>query len=93
MSVEKTRENIRRAKKWDINAMRVHQELGHPLAMQVADEEGMLIIPEFSHVHCITPPKGDTAARDALAEQMMGLVRRFRNHPSVVLWSLANEAW
>ncbi|MBN1555615.1 MAG: hypothetical protein JXA11_12790 [Phycisphaerae bacterium] len=87
------REFLEERKSYGVNCIRIHQQPGVPAVMDVADEVGMLMIEEFSHLDELIPPKGDTRIRDGFVDQMAGVIRRDRNHPSVVLWGIANEGW
>ena len=70
-------------------------------AMRMADERGILVIDEVPAVgmntwsdspHIFAPDKvNDEALRNHL-QTLTDLIERDRNHPSVILWSVANEA-
>jgi len=62
-------------------------------AMALADKEGFLIIDEIPAVGLLFDD-GDKAVDARLAmckQQVSELVARDKNHPSVILWSVANE--
>jgi beta-glucuronidase len=62
-------------------------------AMQLADREGVLIIDETPAVG-LTFDDGDGNIRARLEQckrQLRELIARDKNHPSVIMWSLANE--
>jgi beta-glucuronidase len=62
-------------------------------AMTLADKEGFLIIDEIPAVGLLFDD-GDKAvdARLAICKQQIGdLIARDKNHPSVIMWSVANE--
>lgn len=77
------------------NTIRLHIAQNNPHAIQQADRVGMMVVPEFWGWY----DKGDKRFPIGqsecwlpnAAETMRRLVRRYRNHPSVILWSLANE--
>jgi beta-glucuronidase len=62
-------------------------------AMMLADEYGFLVIAEGPGVSLVfmDPPEVIEARYRQLSGAISELVRRDRNHPSVILWSLANE--
>jgi len=62
-------------------------------AMQLADEYGFMVIAETPGVSLVfSDPQPVIDARyRALETALTALVRRDRNHPCVILWSLANE--
>src|SRR5215475_2794764 len=62
-------------------------------AMQLADREGFLVIDEIPAVGLLFDD-GAAAAEERLAtckQQIAELVARDKNHPCVIMWSLANE--
>jgi hypothetical protein len=72
------------------NVSRIHQEPPTPYMLDVADEMGFMIIDETA----IRGTSGDQDFVEGLANMvahMDGLVRRDRNHPSVIRWSQSNE--
>jgi hypothetical protein len=85
---------LRRVKDLNIQAIRFHQAPPEECIYDMADEMGLLIISE-SAVYArteITPP---FFHNDEYIENSMryidAMVRRQRNHPSIVMWSVENE--
>ena len=72
---------IKKMKEMGANAFRCAHNPVAPEALDAADRLGMLVIDE-------TRAPGST---DERLEQLRSIIRRDRNHPSVILWSLANE--
>jgi beta-glucuronidase len=62
-------------------------------AMQLADEYGFMVIAETPGVSLVfsDPPEVIDARYRQLEGAVTELIRRDRNHPCVILWSLANE--
>ncbi len=62
-------------------------------ALMLADEYGFLVIAETPGVSLVfmDPPEIIDARYRQLEAQLGELVRRDKNHPCVILWSLANE--
>jgi beta-glucuronidase len=62
-------------------------------AMMLADEYGLLVIDETPAVSLVfmDPPAIQQARSDQLKRDIADLVRRDKNHPCVILWSVANE--
>lgn len=62
-------------------------------AMMLADEYGLLVIDETPAVSLVfmDPPDIQKARFDQLKQDIIDLVRRDKNHPCVIMWSLANE--
>ncbi|MBN2296199.1 MAG: hypothetical protein JXM70_27460, partial [Pirellulales bacterium] len=84
------RQEIRKAKSRGYNAIRTHYA-GLDYYNDIADEEGMLIFPETPikspQLHLETDPRRWELA----VEHIKAMVRRQRNHPSVVMWNICNE--
>jgi beta-glucuronidase len=60
--------------------------------MQMADRQGFLVIDEIPAVSLQFDSDENVAERMRLCRQQIDeLVRRDKNHPSVVMWSVANE--
>jgi hypothetical protein len=82
-------DNLLRA---NFNVMRIHQIPGTPYMLDICDELGLMIVDE-------SPIRGSEGLEDFVAgkENMVNIDReitlRDRNHPSIVIWSAANETW
>ncbi|MFW8745725.1 ABC transporter permease, partial [Mesorhizobium japonicum] len=73
--------------------------IGGRRLLELADELGFWLIVEcdyethgFEHVGWRANPSDDPAWEAALVDRMARTVERDRNHPSVIMWSLGNEA-
>ncbi|GGL81174.1 beta-galactosidase [Streptomyces fumigatiscleroticus] len=88
-------EDIKIIKRMNINSVRTSHYPNNPLWLELADEYGLYLVDETNlETHGIRDEyPGDhpewTAACVARAQNM---VHRDKNHPSVVIWSLGNEA-
>lgn len=79
------------------NCIRQHLAQVNRTLIEQADLTGMMVIPEFWGFY----QNGDQqfpiseAARwtPAIAETMRRVIRRYRNHPSVIMWSVTNETF
>ncbi|MEO6004297.1 MAG: beta-galactosidase GalA [Opitutus sp.] len=74
---------IERLKEMGSNAYRVSHHPATPELLDACDRLGMLVIDE-NRLMGINPYH---------LGQLEGMIRRDRNHPSVILWSLGNEEW
>lgn len=86
-------------KQHNINAVRTSHYPPHPRFLDLCDELGMWVIDEcdlethgFQENGWRRNPTADPAWRDALVDRAQRMVARDRNHPSIVMWSLGNEA-
>ncbi|WP_025156385.1 glycoside hydrolase family 2 TIM barrel-domain containing protein [Leifsonia aquatica] len=98
------REDLARMKRFNVNAIRTSHYPPHPRLLDLADELGFWVILECDlETHgfeSISPERGgrrttpsdDPAWRDAYLDRIERTVERDKNHPSIVMWSLGNEA-
>ena len=75
------RYKIQRLKEMGVNAYRASHNPPAPTLLRACDELGMLVMDEVRMFG--TSPEA--------LRQMRALVKRDRNHPSVVIWSIGNE--
>lgn len=74
---------VRRLQAMGSNAIRLSHEPPNPVLLDVCDRLGMLVIDENRLM----------GANPAQLEPLAAMIRRDRNHPSVILWSVGNEEW
>jgi len=74
---------IRRLKEIGCNAYRASHHPMTPAMLDICDREGMLVIDENRL----------TGINDEHLRLLENMVKRDRNHPSVILWSCGNEEW
>ncbi len=72
---------IKRLKELGCNAIRTSHNMPDPALLDACDRLGMLVMDEIRLPGCAEELKRD----------LCDLVKRDRNHPSVILWSLGNE--
>lgn len=91
---EETAEQLRLLKRHGINAIRTAHYPNDPIFLDLCDEFGFYVVDEadveshnYSTSICDDPRYGP-----AFLERVSRMVRRDANHPSVILWSLGNEA-
>jgi beta-galactosidase len=84
---------LERLKEVGCNAIRLSHNPVAPVLLDECDRMGFLVIAENRHL-------GDTymdqTSKDTPAVEhrdLTALIKRDRNHPSIVLWSLCNEQW
>ncbi|MHB9028693.1 MAG: glycoside hydrolase family 2 protein, partial [Candidatus Latescibacterota bacterium] len=87
-SKEEARRIVRLLKEGGWNLIRMHIRPTTPEFLDVCDEEGMLVFEE--------PAIGWIVESDKLREraitEVRDMVRRDRNHPSIVMWGILNES-
>lgn len=85
---------LRRLKSLHVMCFRTHTQPWRQLWYDAADEVGVLMIPEApvwndDHAYRLD----DDCFWGHYAAEIQGMIRRLRNNPSVVAWSLENEFW
>ncbi len=74
---------LRQLKKIGVNGLRMSHGPPTPELLDAADRLGFVVIDE--HRMMGTTPE--------IKDELTSLVKRDRNHPSVILWSVGNEEW
>lgn len=93
------REDMLLMKRHNINAVRTSHYPPHPDFLHLCDELGLWVIDEcdlethgFTQVGWRRNPSDDPRWEEAYLDRMRRTVERDKNHPSVIMWSLGNEA-
>ncbi len=95
---ERMIEDIRLMKQFNINAVRTSHYPNVPGWYDLADQYGLYLVDEAdleSHGMGFSPEltlANKPAWREAHLDRIVRLVERDKNHPSVIIWSLGNEA-
>ena len=96
---ESARRDLLTMKRFNVNAIRTAHYPSHPRLLDLCDELGFWVILEndlethgFERDAWADNPSDDPAWREAYLDRMERTVERDKNHPSVVIWSLGNEA-
>ena len=84
---------FRIAKDYGFFFVRHHSHTPVQEYFDAADEIGMLIQPELpiayeNHIHNATD-----AAKQLFSDQWRDTILQYRNHPSLMIWCMGNEAW
>ncbi|MDN4615538.1 glycoside hydrolase family 2 TIM barrel-domain containing protein [Leifsonia sp. F6_8S_P_1B] len=93
------REDLALMKRFNVNAIRTSHYPPHPRLLELADELGLWVVLEcdlethgFGMHDWAGNPSDDARWRDAYLDRIERTVERDKNHPSVIVWSLGNEA-
>ncbi|MCH5673988.1 glycoside hydrolase family 2 TIM barrel-domain containing protein [Streptomyces gilvus] len=99
LDLETMREDVLLMKRHNLNAVRTSHYPPHPAFLDLCDELGLWVIDECDlETHGFTEqawrdnPVDDDRWTPALLDRAARMVERDKNHPSVVIWSLGNEA-
>lgn len=86
-------------KQHHVNAVRTSHYPPDPRFLDLCDEHGLYVVDEndlethgFELLGWRRNPTDDEQWRDVLVDRVTRMVRRDAHHPSIVLWSLGNEA-
>lgn len=82
---------IRQLKNMGSNAYRCAHNPPAPELLDACDRLGMLVMDESRHLGDTVLSKTPHGTQASNLQEVRDMVRRDRNHPSVILWSLANE--
>jgi beta-galactosidase len=75
------------------NAIRCSHNPMAPAIYDACDALGLLVMDETRHPGSPPDMKGFTGTPYRDTRHIEAMVRRDRNHPSVIIWSMANEEW
>lgn len=81
---------VKAAKAYGLNMLNFHRCIGNPLVFDKADELGLLY---FEEPGGYVSGKDDPFAQALSREKLLRMVKRDRNHPSLILYNMINEGW
>ncbi|MEU4226943.1 glycoside hydrolase family 2 TIM barrel-domain containing protein [Nonomuraea sp. NPDC026600] len=86
-------------KRNNVNAVRASHYPPHPRFLELCDEYGLWVIDEcdlethgFYTIDWRGNPSDDPRWREAYLDRVARMVERDKNHPSIIIWSMGNEA-
>ena len=88
-------EDITIMKQFNLNAVRTSHYPNNPVWYDLCDQYGLYVIDEAnleSHGLRHKIPNSLPEWKDACLDRMNNMVQRDKNHPSIIFWSLGNEA-
>jgi len=80
-------------KDYGFNYVRHHSHFLPPEYYDAADEVGMLVSPELPIAYLNYYQRAKGPALDLYRHEWAAVIRRFRNHPSILDWCMGNEMW
>lgn len=93
--LNRTVQDIELFKQYNINAVRTSHYPNDPSLYELCDEYGIYVLDECnleSHGLKDLLPGSDPNWTEACLDRMVSMVERDKNHPSIIIWSLGNEA-
>ena len=88
------RRQLRIMKDMGANALRTSHNPPAPELLDLCDEMGILVWDEgFDKWDAYSGRRDDQPLEEYVASNLVAFVRRDRNHPSVIVWSIGNEIW
>lgn len=88
------RRQLRIMKEMGANALRTSHNPPAPELLDLCDEMGILVWDEcFDKWDAYGGRRDDQPLEEYVARNLKSFVRRDRNHPSVIVWSIGNEIW
>ena len=94
VTVEDMRADLVLMKRHNVNAVRCSHYPNDPRFLDLCDELGLYVVDEANaeaHAHNESLHR-DPRYRETWMSRITRMVERDRNHPSIILWSLGNEA-
>ena len=94
VSRESMVQDILLMKRFNLNAVRTSHYPNHSVWYDLCDEYGIYVLDE-ANIECwavMEPLSALPEWRPAFEERMTKMIERDKNHPSVIIWSLGNEA-
>ena len=92
---ERMEQDVRIMKRFNINGLRMSHYPNDPRMFDLCDKYGIYVIDEANmetHGALSEIPRSSDIWRVPVVDRMKTMVQRDKNHPSVVIWSLGNEA-
>ncbi|NHJ31685.1 MAG: DUF4981 domain-containing protein [Asgard group archaeon] len=92
---ERMEEDVRLMKQYNINSVRTSHYPNHPKFYELCDKYGIYVMDECnieSHGLRKVLPKSEPQWTTTCVDRMIRMVERDKNHPSIFMWSLGNEA-
>lgn len=90
---EETERDILNMKRLNINAVRTSHYPNNPYFYDLCDKYGIYVLAEANvECHGNQSLSHDERFKTAMVERSVNHVRRYRNHPSIFMWSYGNES-
>lgn len=93
VSKEEMEKDVQLMKSLNINAVRTSHYPNNPYFYDLCDRYGLYVLSEANvECHGLMALSGEPSWKKSFTERSEDMVKRFRNHASIVMWSMGNEA-
>lgn len=93
VSKEEMEKDVQLMKSLNINAVRTSHYPNNPYFYDLCDRYGLYVLSEANvECHGLMALSGEPSWVKAFTERSENMVKRYRNHASIVMWSLGNES-
>lgn len=93
VSKEEMEMDVKMMKRLNINAVRTSHYPNSPYFYELCDKYGLYVLAEANvECHADWSLSANAKFRQAMVERNVNHVKRFRNHPSIFMWSYGNES-
>lgn len=93
VSKEEMVKDVQLMKSFNLNAVRTSHYPNNPYFYDLCDEYGLFVLAEANvECHGLGSLSGEPTWEKSFVERNENMVRTFRNHPSIVMWSMGNES-
>ena len=93
LSKEEMETDVKLMKSLNVNAVRTSHYPNDPYFYTLCDQYGLYVLAEANvECHDNWNLSNEPAYRESIVERAVNLVKRYKNHPSIIIWSLGNEA-
>ena len=93
VSKEEMEADVKLMKLLNINAVRTSHYPNNPYFYDLCDQYGLYVMAEANiECHGNWGLSGEPRFRTPMVERCENMVKRYRNHPSIIMWSLGNES-
>jgi beta-galactosidase len=92
VSKQEMETDVKLMKSLNVNAVRTSHYPSDPYFYDLCDQYGLYMLAEANvECHDNWNISGEPAYRPSIVEREENMVKRYRNHPSIIIWSLGNE--
>lgn len=93
VSKEEMEKDVQLMKSLNLNAVRTSHYPNSPYFYDLCDRYGIYVLAEANvECHGLMSLSGEPTWQKSFVERNENMVKRYRNHPAIVIWSLGNES-